>query len=60
MTEFDDVILATDHPYYKRVADVTSRILKSNVDIPEVKEKKWTITVVENPEKNAMVLPVID
>ena len=53
----DENILPESHPYYDRVARVTTRILKSNQDVEGVKSKSWTISVLESEEENAFVLP---
>ena len=53
----DESLLPETHPYYDRVARVTTRILKSNPDVEGVKSKSWTISVMDSDEENAFVLP---
>ena len=40
-----------------RVATIAARILNSNNDYEEIKNKKWTISVIDQEDKNAFVLP---
>ena len=54
---FDEVLLPENHPYYDRVAKVAARILNSNTEYEEIKTKKWTISVVDQEDQNAFVLP---
>ena len=54
---YKEAILPEEHPYYERVAQVATRILKSNKDISEIRQKTWTVTVIDDTEKNAFVLP---
>ena len=58
MEEWEDDLLPDSDPTYTRVAIVANRLLKANVDIKEVHGKEWTISVIENEERNAFVLPV--
>ncbi len=58
MYDNSGAVLSETHPYYDRIARVTSRILKANKDLAQVKEKTWSITVVAQEEQNAFVLPV--
>ena len=51
-------MLPDSDPTYARVAKVANRLLKANVDIKQVHGKEWTISVIENDERNAFVLPV--
>ena len=43
---------------YEKVSKIVLQILKSNEDIPEVKEKNWKVTVIDEEDQNAFVLPV--
>jgi len=54
---FDEVLLPENHPYYDRVAKVAARILDSNTEYEEIRTKKWTISVVDQKDQNAFVLP---
>ena len=54
---YTESILPEEHPYYERVAQVATRILKSNSDISEIRQKTWTVSVIDDTEKNAFVLP---
>ncbi|CAH1773544.1 unnamed protein product [Owenia fusiformis] len=57
METFKDKILSSRHPDYQRVVRVASRIVEGNRDIEKMKNLKWTVVVVDDPEKNAFVLP---
>eukprot|EP00092_Neocalanus_flemingeri_P028561 GFUD01031017.1.p1 GENE.GFUD01031017.1~~GFUD01031017.1.p1 ORF type:complete len:385 (+),score=130.30 GFUD01031017.1:323-1477(+) len=50
-------ILPDRHPIYERVVKVSNRILQGNRDIRQIYDKNWTVTVVDQPVKNAFVLP---
>jgi len=50
-------ILPASHPFYKRVASVSNRLLMANRDIRQIYDKQWTVTVVDEPIRNAFVLP---
>ena len=39
------------------MSKIVLQILKSNEDIPEVKEKNWKVTVIDQEDQNAFVLP---
>ena len=58
METYENELMPDDHPYYARVVRVASRILKANGDLEQLRGKEWTITVVEQPDRNAFVLPV--
>lgn len=45
------------HPVYSRVSRVANRILAGNKDLRQIYDKNWTVTVVNQPDKNAFVLP---
>ncbi|XP_055341618.1 metalloendopeptidase OMA1, mitochondrial-like [Paramacrobiotus metropolitanus] len=49
--------ITTSHPAYKQVNRVVTRILKSNADLPAVKNKHWMVTVIDSPKQNAFVVP---
>lgn len=54
-----DHFLPITHPAYKRVAKVANQLLKSNMEIPELQQRNWVVTVVDEPSvNNAFVLPV--
>ena len=59
LEDFDKQILPENHHTYNRVARIVTRILKSNDSIESIKKKNWTITVIDQADKNAFVLPVI-
>ena len=50
-------IVPDRHPIYERVVRVSNRILQGNRDIRQIYDKTWTVTVVDQPVKNAFVLP---
>lgn len=54
---FQNRLLPTNHPYSRKVERVAKRIIHSNLDIKEFKEKHWTTAVIDAPNvKNAMVV----
>lgn len=54
---FQNKLLPTHHPYCRTVERVARRIIESNLDIKQFKEKHWTTAVVDAPHvKNAMVV----
>ena len=57
LENFEDALLPEKHPYYERVEKVAAKILNSNTDYDEIKKKKWTVTVVDQEDQNAFVLP---
>ena len=50
----EGLVLPQTHPYAARVVRMANRIIMAN---EELKDKNWTVTVVEDPTQNAMVLP---
>jgi len=55
---YADHIVNTSHGHYTRISKVVNRLLKANTDLPQVYTKKWTITVLDDPNSiNAFVLP---
>ncbi|XP_060847636.1 metalloendopeptidase OMA1, mitochondrial-like [Rhopalosiphum padi] len=44
-------------PVYKRVADVTSRMLTANSSVDAIQRRQWTLVVVDSPNINATVMP---
>ena len=54
----EKAILPNHHPAYTRIVHISNRIIKSNQDIEQLRGKQWTVTVVEDGQKNAFVLPV--
>lgn len=50
-------ILPQTHPAYSNIARVANKILAANRDIRQIYDKNWTLTVLENAEENAFVLP---
>jgi len=54
---FQDQLLPNRDPRSRQVERVATRIIKSNLDIPQFREKKWTTAVIDAPHiKNAMVV----
>ena len=58
LEEWADDLLPDSDPTYARVANVANRLLKANVDVQQIHGKEWTISVIQNDERNAFVLPV--
>lgn len=57
LSGFQENIVPERHPVYDKVAKVANRILRGNRDLRQIYDKDWTVTVVEDPMKNAFVLP---
>ena len=58
LEKFEGKFVPTSHAVYQIVADATMRLVKGNQDLPQVKERTWTIHIVDENVKNAFVLPV--
>ncbi len=58
LEHYQDWLVPSKHSAYATVARVSNRILKANRDLEQIYGKDWTITVVDDPTKNAFVLPV--
>lgn len=56
-TTFAGKLLPVTHPEYEKVCRVGNRILQANNHIPELYKLKWTMTIVDDFEENAYVLP---
>ncbi|XP_013773033.1 metalloendopeptidase OMA1, mitochondrial-like [Limulus polyphemus] len=54
---FQSQVLPQTHVACQRVAGVANRLLHSNMDLEQIYDKKWSVTVVNNPTENAFVLP---
>ena len=50
--------LPSTHPYYLLVVDICRRLVRGNKDVEEMKNQNWIVHVVQDPVKNAFVLPV--
>jgi Zn-dependent protease with chaperone function len=57
LEELGPDIVPHKHPISERVVTVPNRILQGNRDIRQIYDKNWTVTVVDQPVKNAFVLP---
>ncbi|CAD6204824.1 GSCOCG00002999001-RA-CDS [Cotesia congregata] len=57
LENFKDFIVPTTHPAYKRLLRVVNRILEANQDLPQIKEREWTLSVIDKDDPNAYVLP---
>ncbi|XP_076355060.1 metalloendopeptidase OMA1, mitochondrial-like [Tachypleus tridentatus] len=53
---FQSQVLPQTHVACQRVAGVANRLLRSNKDLEQIYDKKWSVTVVNNPTENAFVL----
>ncbi len=57
--EGEGTILPENAPAHSSVSKMLNRILKANEDLPQIRNKDWTITVIKDCGRiNAMVLPV--
>ncbi|XP_035699454.1 metalloendopeptidase OMA1, mitochondrial-like [Branchiostoma floridae] len=57
LEQFGEDLVGPDHPGYQLVSNVTNWLVKNNQDIPQVRDITWTVHVVNQPVKNAFVLP---
>lgn len=57
LQEFRTALLPKTHPSYTKLLRVTAKLINANRDLPNFKDRKWTLTVVDSPLKNAYVLP---
>lgn len=49
-------LLGIEHPTYKRVAGLTSRLLNANIEVDEIRKRQWSVVVVDSPMVNAFVM----
>ena len=57
LQEFSEDILPNNDKLYNRVVAVSNRLLEGNKDLRQIYDKSWTVTVVDQPVRNAFVLP---
>ncbi|ROT74161.1 putative metalloendopeptidase OMA1 [Penaeus vannamei] len=57
MAQFANQKMPADHPMVTRVSRVGNRLLQANNNIPQLYTKLWTVTVIDDPTKNCLVLP---
>lgn len=57
MAQFANQKMPADHPMVTRVSRVGNRLLQANNKIPQLYTKVWTVTVIDDPTKNCLVLP---
>lgn len=50
-------IVKTNNSAYNLVTRVANRLLAGNQDLPQIYNKKWSITIVDDEEHNAFILP---
>lgn len=58
MELYKDNMVPTSHPIYNKISAITQQILISNQNLEAIKEKNWTLNIVDLPLQNAFVLPV--
>ncbi|XP_012277470.1 metalloendopeptidase OMA1, mitochondrial [Orussus abietinus] len=51
------LIISAKHPVYIKLQKITEILISANKDLPVVSEKKWSLSVIDSPLKNAYVLP---
>ncbi|XP_022089277.1 metalloendopeptidase OMA1, mitochondrial-like [Acanthaster planci] len=47
----------SSHPLYLTIAKLVIKITEANSDIPEIRDRTWTIHIIDKDVKNAFVLP---
>lgn len=58
LVTFKTHIVPSSHPLHRRVSRVTKVLLLSNSDLEEVRDKVWSVTVIDRPDIiNAFALP---
>ncbi|EEB13943.1 metalloendopeptidase OMA1, putative [Pediculus humanus corporis] len=58
MRTYKQNIVPAWHPLYRRVTRVANNLLLSNRDLKEIRDKTWTVIVVDRPDiTNAFALP---
>ena len=50
-------VVPAGHPMYTRVKEVVARLIRANKDI-EGLQRQWHITVINDPQVQAFVMPV--
>ena len=48
----------TSHPLYLTIGRIILKITEANQDIPQIRNRSWTIHIIDKDVKNAFVLPV--
>jgi len=57
LQENENCIIPSNNHLYERVVRVSNQLLKGNRDLRQIYDKSWTVTVIDQPVKNAFVLP---
>jgi len=50
-------LMSIHSPAYDRVVRVVNKVINSNRDLRQIYDKTWTLTVIDEAEENAFVLP---
>lgn len=50
-------VLDNGHPVYERVERLTRRLLESNGDVDAIRDGRWYVVVIDEPQANAFSLP---
>lgn len=58
MEQYAHLMLPQDHPMVDCVRRVGNRLLQANSTLPELYQKSWTVSLVDDPLMNCFVLPV--
>ena len=58
LNQYENDLLPECDVTYARVARISNRLLKANVDVKGIYDKTWTISVIDRDDRNAFVLPV--
>ncbi|KAF7393584.1 hypothetical protein HZH68_010403 [Vespula germanica] len=53
LEEHKGLLVAKDHPAYKRLIKIIENILIKNRDLISIENKNWTLTIIDSPIKNA-------
>jgi hypothetical protein len=56
--EYGKLIVTQNTPEVNRILKVVNRIVQANQDIEQVKNTKWTVTVIDHEMVNAAAFPV--
>lgn len=58
LESFKDKILPSDHKYTTHALRIANRLFTANKNLPEVKDIKWKLTVIQSDLVNACAFPV--
>ena len=56
LQDYENSIIPSNNHLYERVERVSNQLLKGNQDLQQINDKDWTVTVIDQPFREAFVL----